>query len=297
MKNIIRFIRQCLTRKHRQKQEFKARLKAADLSLIYSPDTAIYLGCLGYFKSEDGFWQLRRGGDGSGDLIGEFPNEKSAKAEFDRLIKEAEEREVDLDEILDEISKRIKNINNIAKANYIRKSLKRNVDLLNRSSKKKIFRANPDDLGALRSFARRSPRERRQIIENVNIELRESGSRYKVENAKDKGYKDIPLSENGTSSDFRGTKYLYNDKSVVKIQITGSRKLDFDAAFEKMGITNRSERKRILKDYTWHHLDDLDENLGCTMQLIEKEAHVATYKHFGSAAQAVKAIGLTEYLT
>lgn len=55
--------------------------------------------------------------------------------------------------------------------------------------------------------------------------------------------------------------------------------------------------KSIKKDYVWHHLDDLDENLGCTMQLVRKDAHKATYTHKGSVKQVKDIVNLTKYLT
>ncbi len=97
--------------------------------------------------------------------------------------------------------------------------------------------------------------------------------------------------------DFEGTPYLYNDKSIVKIQVKGSKDMDFKEAFKKMGITDNKLINSILEDYTWHHLDDLDENLGCTMQLVLREAHEATYTHFGSASQFQNLLKILEYLT
>jgi len=57
-----------------------------------------------------------------------------------------------------------------------------------------------------------------------------------------------------------------------------------------MGITDENVMKDILKnqEYTWHHLDDLDENLKSTFQLIQRDAHEATYSHIGSFCWSIK---------
>ena len=36
---------------------------------------------------------------------------------------------------------------------------------------------------------------------------------------------------------------------------------------------------------TWHHLDDIDENLKGTMQLVKREIHEMTLPHMGSHVQ------------
>lgn len=52
-------------------------------------------------------------------------------------------------------------------------------------------------------------------------------------------------------------------------------------------------RKEIRKNYTWHHCDDFDPTTGeCTMQLVLRKAHQATYPHKGSVAQYEKFHGV-----
>ena len=46
--------------------------------------------------------------------------------------------------------------------------------------------------------------------------------------------------------------------------------------------------------YTWHHLDDLDENLESTFQLVTRKSHKATIRHVGSVDQIKKATGITD---
>ncbi|WP_299519825.1 HNH endonuclease [Winogradskyella sp.] len=199
---------------------------------------------------------------------------------------------------LDELIKSLAYENNfiqIAKGNYTKKVLKTNIDFLDDAGET-IFRTSKKDYESFIKFTKKKKQERRVIIDRVNKNLKSRKDKYNPKNAKEKGY-DVPISKNGTSPDFEGTKYLYNDKSVVKIQIKGSRDLDFKEAFKQIGVTNKKTRDSILEDYTWHHLDDLDENLGCTMQLVLREAHEATYTHFGSAGQSVFTIPLTKYLS
>ncbi|RBW59434.1 hypothetical protein DS884_06760 [Tenacibaculum sp. E3R01] len=183
----------------------------------------------------------------------------------------------------------------VANGEYIKKLLTSNIDIFDKFGKR-IFRVSKKDFDTFIKFTKKTTKERKKIIEQVNKELRLRKAKYNPQTAKQKGY-NVPLSKNGTSPDFEGTPYLYNDKSVVKIQIKGSRDLDFKESFEKIGITDRKKQKVILKNYTWHHLDDLDETLGCTMQLVLRKTHKATYKHFGSAGQSVFSIPLTKYLT
>ncbi|WP_415060065.1 HNH endonuclease [Flavobacterium sp.] len=92
-------------------------------------------------------------------------------------------------------------------------------------------------------------------------------------------------SKRGLCADFNGTKYLYpakgNEKNIVKIKLTGDRKLDDRLAYEISHIKKN-------KDYSWHHLDDYDPITNtCTMQLVSRDKHIATIPHFG-AVQLVK---------
>lgn len=59
----------------------------------------------------------------------------------------------------------------------------------------------------------------------------------------------------------------------MKIRLTGNRALDFERAFEKMGILNKNEMYRILheEEFTWHHLDDLNENLESTCNWLKRK--------------------------
>ncbi|WGH75107.1 HNH endonuclease [Tenacibaculum tangerinum] len=64
------------------------------------------------------------------------------------------------------------------------------------------------------------------------------------------------------------------------------RKVDFANCWRALGINPKDGKiiQRKLK-LTWHHIDDLDENINSTMQLLYEEAHVASLSHSGSVAQ------------
>ncbi|MBC8884062.1 HNH endonuclease [Flavobacterium piscinae] len=103
----------------------------------------------------------------------------------------------------------------------------------------------------------------------------------------------LPKSKNGVSVDFENTSYLYpstgNQKNIVKIKMTGSRRLDDKLAYELSGIKKD-------KNYTWHHLDDYDPMTNtCSMQLVNLEIHVKTYPHFGSVELIKRFFNLEKY--
>lgn len=216
---------------------------------------------------------------------------------IEKLKEEARKVGKTLDEHLDELVEAKNNIfNRISEGRFTKKILRSNIDLVDEAGNT-LFRVAKQDYEKFISFAKKTPKERKNIIEEVNLKLKSSNKKYKPENAKLKGY-DVPKSKVGTSPDFSTTpQHLYNNKSVVKIKIKGGRALDFTESFKAMGITDKKAMKAILEDYTWHHIDDLTAELECTMQLVLREAHEATYTHFGSAGQAQKSIPLKKYLT
>jgi RHS repeat-associated protein len=99
-----------------------------------------------------------------------------------------------------------------------------------------------------------------------------------------KGYPGIGTTPNG-GPDFTGTDYLYpttgDQQSIVSIPMQGTRGRDFTQAFNESGIS-----KSDADGYTWHHVDDFDPATGnTTMQLVQSDAHEATYTHEGSVKQ------------
>ncbi len=160
-----------------------------------------------------------------------------------------------------------------------------------------FFRLNPEDISKLASFLNLTKLERRVKIKQATQNLRvNSKAKYNPAKAKSKGF-DVPASKNGLSPDFTKTPYLYNENSIVKIRMTGNREKDFLVAFEKMGIKDQLEMLRIREEleYVWHHLDDLNENLECTMQLVTKESHNGTLTHIGSCGQIQKVLNVKKY--
>lgn len=74
----------------------------------------------------------------------------------------------------------------------------------------------------------------------------------------------------------------------VRIPITGDRtKLDYANAWRKMGV-KPSDGNKLMKELklTWHHVDDLDNDLNSTLQLVTEKAHLKTIKHSGSVKQS-----------
>ena len=89
-----------------------------------------------------------------------------------------------------------------------------------------------------------------------------------AERAAKKGFEGIKTTANG-GPDFSASKYIKRTKDgepiIATIEMSGSRSKDFTRAFDDVNIPS-SERKKILEDYTWHHVDDYDEATGkCTM--------------------------------
>jgi RHS repeat-associated protein len=102
--------------------------------------------------------------------------------------------------------------------------------------------------------------------------------------AASKGYPGIGTTPNG-GPDFTGTDYLYpatgDQQSIVSIPMQGTRGRDFTQAFNESGISRADA-----DGYTWHHVDDFDPATGnTTMQLVQSDAHEATYTHEGSVKQ------------
>lgn len=173
------------------------------------------------------------------------------------------------------------------------KSNNKTVDLLD-SNGNIIFRGskNSDEINNYLFFVDSDVKIKRDLIKEVNDELRSNNKRYKVERENALKH-NVPLSKNGTSPDFSNlNEYLYDNNpnfGNVKIKVTGVRSIDFKYANEVMDL------KRTPEGYTWHHLDDLDENLECTMQLVKEDVHLDTYSHFGSAKQFEELFKLEKY--
>lgn len=85
-------------------------------------------------------------------------------------------------------------------------------------------------------------------------------------------------------------KLIINHQGEVRTFVTGNRPSDFKNCWRAMGVTdekiiNKYEQMRLKLNLTWHHLDDLDNSLKSTFQLVDKDLHEATLFHMGSHAQ------------
>ncbi|MEO4005358.1 HNH endonuclease [Flavobacterium sp. CAU 1735] len=184
-----------------------------------------------------------------------------------------------------------------------------------------MFRGTEEHIEKYISFMSKSDSERKAIVEAANGKLKSNKSVYKPESTLKKGY-EVPASKNGTSPDFKGLNMYVNEQGrlgngmsipnvseevlndalnkiikfdgEVKVPITGIEySSDFANAWNAVGI-EPSLGSKILRelDLTWHHLDDLDENLKSTMQLVRKGIHEKTKLHMGSQAQIKAVLGI-----
>ena len=94
---------------------------------------------------------------------------------------------------------------------------------------------------------------------------------------------------------FARKKKQKRQDDVIRIRLSGDENLDIENSFKQMGITSKQEQNDILKNYTWHYLDDLDENLECTMQLVQTEALEAT-KPFWDSRDIMEKVTEIKYI-
>ncbi len=85
-------------------------------------------------------------------------------------------------------------------------------------------------------------------------------------------------------------KIVEKHKGEIRTFLTGDRPADFKNCWRAMGVTddrliNRYQSLCKKLKLTWHHLDDLDEELKSTFQLVSTPLHDETIFHMGSFAQ------------
>lgn len=101
--------------------------------------------------------------------------------------------------------------------------------------------------------------------------------------ALDKGIEGVKKTPNGGVSFAETDKIFINDdgaRCIVKIQATGNRTKDFDAANKAMELEETPD------GFVWHHVDDYNVEDGTiTLELVEDEAHNASKPHSGGCAQ------------
>ena len=107
--------------------------------------------------------------------------------------------------------------------------------------------------------------------------------------AASKEYPGINFTADGVP-DFAGTPYLYpvteGQSNIVTINMTGSYSADVDAANAVGGFSETPS------GYLWHHLSYEPITGEGTLQLVNREAHFATYPHSGGVAQFTASTGL-----
>lgn len=132
-------------------------------------------------------------------------------------------------------------------------------------------------------------KEKQEIADTTAQEYNKKYNPY--EKAQKKGIDGIKKTDNGGVS-FAETDRIYikedGIKCVVKIEATGKRTSDFDAANKAMGLDETPE------GYVWHHVDDYNVEDGTiTLELVDDEAHNASKPHCGGCAQYDAVNGLS----
>lgn len=157
-----------------------------------------------------------------------------------------------------------------------------------------IFRLDPNELDPYFVIVALTRKELRNRIRNVNRTLRNSSKRFRPDSDAARHF-GVKPSKNEFGIDFKRTKnYIYQRDSIVRIKLTGSRNKDFDKCRQLLSEKTGMSIDEIIEieeaGYTWHHLDDLNEDLECTMQLVDSNAHSPL--HIGSCGQFTELTGI-----
>ena len=127
-------------------------------------------------------------------------------------------------------------------------------------------------------------RETAELQSTADQAARDYNSKFlPFERAQKKGFSDVEKTTNGGIS-FENSTFLYKneqgEKAIARIEATGSRTKDFDAANKAVGL------KETPEGYVWHHRDDYDVKTNTfTLELVKDDAHNATKPHSGGCAQ------------
>lgn len=174
-------------------------------------------------------------------------------------------------------------IDALKRLGYDGKFLNTSFDLLDNTGGL-ILRVNQHEVEALISFLQIPKSRIKKIIEEVISAKKAKNDRFVFK--PELWDPELPISLRGLCPDYRGTTYLYHPEAVFKVKLLGTRQLDdaqaYKQLFEKFNITDPLEKSIIKKKYTWHHLDDLDENLEYTIQLVESKYHNGGFYHTGA---------------
>lgn len=253
---------------------------------------------------------MRKGGDGlyalfyNGKKIEEGLTKSQAESFLKRIFSEISKKSDDfvkgyLDELVE-----IKNLKRVAISN-INNAL---VD------SKGFIRVFGDDFIEKYQKLIRHPK-RTELITKAKKALKNDPKKQHLKYSNEATPK-IPLSELGTSPTFKGMKaylnegklgngiipkgaenyvadmkrLIRNNQGEIKTYVTGDRPSDFKNCWRAMGVKdekliNKYQRLAQEMELTWHHLDDLDDSLQGTFQLIFTPLHQSTTPHMGSFAQ------------
>jgi hypothetical protein len=291
MRTLIKKILLYREKKRKTKEAIINILKHAFISIVIKKNTSITLSCLGIGKNERATKTLTW----KNVIVFNETKQITVRKFLKKVYKEMTQKRKSLDEIMNaKITGFSDDINKVL--NKFKLAVKQNdvtIDLLDETGTV-IFRGARQNVQKYTNFINKSVRERKALVDAMYKRIASKSNKYNPQNAIAKGFDDIPISRNGrgVSPDFDGlTHYLYEGNikfGKIKIKITGSRSKDFKAANELAGL------KKTPKEYTWHHLDDLDHELNGTMQLVKSAAHDATITHVGSANQFNKLFNIIE---
>lgn len=170
--------------------------------------------------------------------------------------------------------------NFLKKYGYTPQFNKVTIDLYD-STGKFYFRLDKAELEIYFSFVNQS---KNSIISKLKTAFKELKVNKKKYNPKSKTGKkfNVPANQpHGLCPNYKNTKYMHSPIAEVKIRLTGSREKDFEECrriySEKTGLSIKEIKRLEQTDYVWHHLDDLDDSLSCSMQLVLREAHEPTH--------------------
>lgn len=174
------------------------------------------------------------------------------------------------------------------------KRLKKTIRVVDLNTEEVILRAaTKEDIEKYLDFISQHVTTRKAAVSKADKSFSKSTAKFNPKRAEAKGV-ELKPSKSKLSVDFSKTpEYLHmGKKSIIKVKLTGSYTDDFnkafDAYFKKLNIVDEIEKTKIRKKYVWHHLDDLDENLESSFQLVLRKIHNKSTPHIGSVAKYEK---------
>lgn len=323
MKNkFLPVLKKWKAKKH-EKKEFHKFLKHPLLNIIRLQDNSIILACFGAGISSQG----KRVITWNNEVLFQETKKVSLKKHLKKLYAEWKSTNKSLEDFMNTKTYNFSDdiITSIKKHRLSIKKGEKNIDLIDEAGFI-VFRGPHDHIKKYIHFLNLPKDKRRNLIEqaNENIAANPKIKPYNLSRKNAKIY-NVPMSKNGGTPDFSGLKMYLNEDGflgkkgvkglpegvsqaqlddtlekinkfggVVRANITGlNRTTDFANSWKAMGVPP-SLGTKIYEHYklTWHHMDDLDENLQSGMQLILTEIHLKTVPHIGSHAQIKELLNL-----